>query len=138
MNNYFFISNKIKQSRSELTLALSDLKKVRLSIEQEVSNYRTQVILASKALDYAEQYLLSAQEDYRVFLEKYRAGTTNIVDLIAAQTSVSDARARKAKSEQQWYSSVADLTYSLGLLLPSRVNKHEASLNLVEEKPCEP
>ena len=133
----FFISNKIKQSRSELTLALSELKKIKLGIEQEVSNYRTHVILASKALDYAEQYLLSAQEDYRVFLEKYRAGTTNIVDLIAAQTSVSDARARKAKSEQQWYRSVADLTYSLGLLLPSRVNKREVSLNLVQENPCE-
>ena len=126
----FFISNEIKKSRSQLTASLSDLKKLRLSIEQEVSNYRTGVILSKKALEYAKEYLISAEEDYKVFLEKYRSGTTNIVDLISAQAAVSDARARQSKSEQQWYSAVADLTYSIGLLIPSRVNKDQARLNM--------
>ena len=130
----FYISNAIKKGQSQLTAALSDLKKLRLEIEQEVSNYRVSVILSKKALKYAKAYLESANEDYAVYLDKYRAGTTNIVDLIQAQTAVSDARAKKAKSEQQWYSSVADLTYSLGLLLPSRVSSDQARLKLGESE----
>lgn len=128
----FYITNTIKQQSAELTSALSDLKQLRLEIEQEVSNYRTAVILSAKALKYAAAYLESAEEDYKVYLEKYRTGTTNIVDLIQAQTAVSDARAKKATSEQQWYSAVADLTYSTGLLVPSRLDENKAELKLGE------
>ncbi|MCB1084105.1 MAG: TolC family protein, partial [Simkania sp.] len=58
------------------------------------------------------------QEDYKVNLAKYKVGTGTIVDLINAQTAVADARAKLATAQNSWYTSVANLAYATGILVP--------------------
>ena len=67
---------------------------------------------------YSQAYLDSAEEDYSAYLAKYKAGTTTIVNLINAQTAVADAQAKLAKAQHSWYTSVANLAYATGILLP--------------------
>lgn len=114
----FFIENTIKQARATLEDSKAQLEQVQLSIIQEVSNYRSDVGFARESLQYAEAYLESAEEDYKVNLSKYKVGTGTIVDLINAQTAVADARAKLATAKNSWYTSVANLAYATGILLP--------------------
>lgn len=114
----FFIENTIKQAKAELENSKASLEQVQLSIIQEVSNYRSDVGFARESLQYAEAYLESAEEDYKVNLAKYKVGTGTIVDLINAQTAVADARAKLATAQNSWYTSVANLAYATGILVP--------------------
>jgi len=114
----FFIENTIKQAKATLENSKAQLEQVQLSIIQEVSNYRSDVGYARESLQYAQAYLESAEEDYKVNLAKYKVGTGTIVDLINAQTAVADARAKLATAQNSWYTSVANLAYATGILLP--------------------
>lgn len=114
----FFIENTIKQAKAEVENSKATLEQVQLSIIQEVSNYRSDVGYARESLQYAEAYLESAEEDYKVNLAKYKVGTGTIVDLINAQTAVADARAKLATAQNSWYTSVANLAYATGILVP--------------------
>ena len=115
----FFIENTIKKTKAIVEASKASLERVRLSIIQEVSNYRSDVGYAIESIDYAKAYLESAQEDFKVNLKKYRVGTGTIVDLINAQTAVADARSQLAQAQNSWYTSVANLAYATGILFPS-------------------
>ncbi|MEX0962391.1 MAG: TolC family protein [Simkaniaceae bacterium] len=121
----FFIENTVKQASAELEIAQAELDQTRLSVLQDVTNYREDVVLAKEALVYAKEFLVSAEEEFRVLLEKYRVGTTTIVDLISAQTAVSDARAKYAFSERNWYSSLVNLAFGTGALNLSDAQDHD-------------
>lgn len=112
----FFIQNGIKKAQANLETAKAKLKKIKLSIIQDVTTYFHNVNYAKEAYFYAKEFLKSAEIDFQVNLEEYKAGTSTIVDLIQAQTAVSDAQAQLIVSQKQWYSSVANLSYSTGIL----------------------
>lgn len=114
----FFIKNEIKQAMATLELSKAQLEQLKLSLIQEVSNFRSDVVYAKESMNYANAYLHSAEEDYKVNLKRYQVGTGTIVDLINAQTSVADARARVATAKNSWYTSIANLAYATGVLLP--------------------
>lgn len=122
----FFIENTIKQAQATLEDTQAQLKQVQINIIQEVSNYRSDVGYARESLQYAQAYLESAMEDFKVNLAKYKVGTGTIVDLINAQTSVADARAKLATAQNSWYTSVANLAYATGILVPPQTtDKYE-------------
>ncbi|NGX51512.1 MAG: Outer membrane protein TolC [Chlamydiae bacterium] len=126
----FFLDNTIKVARANLVDAEAELEQVRLSIIQEVSNYRSDVSYSQESIDYATQYLASAEEDFKVNLRKYKVGTGTIVSLINAQTAVADARSQLSKALNSWYTSIANLAYATGILLPksNREPLHEKTL----------
>ncbi|MCB1109997.1 MAG: TolC family protein [Chlamydiia bacterium] len=130
----FFIENTIKKAKATVEESEATLDQVRLSIIQEVANYRSDVGYAVESIDYATAYLESAEEDFKVNLKKYRVGTGTIVDLINAQTAVSDARAQLAQAQNNWYTSVANLAYATGILFRPQGNEHAPYLELIEEK----
>lgn len=117
----FFIKNQVKQARGELEVARAKLDQVKLSILQDVTNYRVDVELSKEALTFAEEFLASAEEDFKLNLMKYKVGTATIVELINAQTSVADARSKLAESKKNWYTSLANLAYATGALKPNEV-----------------
>lgn len=119
----YFIESSIKQAKANLEVVKAELEEVRLSIIQQVANYRSDVIFAGESIQYATSYLESAEEDYKVSLERYKVGTGTIVDLINAQTAVANARAKLAEAQNSWYTSLANLAYSTGILLPPKHNQ---------------
>ncbi|MCB1108143.1 MAG: TolC family protein, partial [Chlamydiia bacterium] len=112
----FAIKNTVRQAQARLEKAQANLRQNQLNVLQQVSNQREDVILAKEALEYATAFLASANEDYRVNLAKYRAGTGTITELLNAQTSVSDARAKLVLAKRDWFVSLANLAYALGTL----------------------
>lgn len=119
----FSIRNTVRQAQGLLEKAQANLRQTQLSLLQQVSNQRTDVILAKESFEYATEFLASAEEDFRLNLAKYRMGTGTITELLNAQTSVSDARARIALSKKDWFVSLANLAYALGTLAPPELNK---------------
>lgn len=118
----FFIENSIKKARAELEESKASLEQTQLNIIEEVSNYRSDLAYSQESLVLAKNYLVSAEEDFKVNLKKYRVGTGDIVQLINAQTAVADARAKLAKAEYSWYSSLANLSYATGILFLPKEN----------------
>ena len=119
----FSIRNTVRQAQGLLEKAQAELHQVQLNLLQQVSNQRTDVVLAKEAFEYATEFLASAEEDFRLNLAKYRMGTGTITELLNAQTSVSDARARLALSKRDWFVSLANLAYALGTIAPPELNK---------------
>ena len=130
----FFIENTIKKAKATIQESEASLDQIRLSIIQEVSNYRSDVGYSIESMEYARAYLDSAEEDFRVNLKKYRVGTGTIVDLINAQTAVSDARSQLAQAQNSWYTSVANLAYATGILFRPSDKEKAPYLQLIEDK----
>lgn len=112
----FYIANTVKLAQGTLDEASARFEQSKLRVLQDVVNYRDDVLLANEATMYAFEFLLAAEEEYRVLLDKYKVGTTTIVDVIKAQTDVADARSRNAEAQRDWYVSIADLSYGTGML----------------------
>ena len=112
----FFLENGIKKAQADLETSKARLKQIQLQLVQEITNVFHDVSYAKEAYLYAKEYLKSAELDFKVNLEEYKAGTSTIVDLINAQTSIANARAKFIETQKNWYSSLANLSYSTGLI----------------------
>ncbi len=128
----FFIQNGIKKAQANTLAIKSKLKELQLHLIQEVTTYYNNVFYAKETYQYAKQFLESAQTDFKVNLEQYKAGTSTIVDLINAQTSVANAQAQLIQGEKDWYTSMANLVYSTGLL----TNKPEEEVKFDQSRNC--
>jgi outer membrane protein len=112
----FFIENGIKKAKADTEEAKAKLQHIQLSVVQEITNTFHDVSYAKESYLYSKQYLESAEEDFKVNLEQYKAGLNTIVDLINAQAAVSSAKAKFIEAQKGWYSSIANLSYSTGTL----------------------
>lgn len=112
----FHIRNTINSSKAKLEEAAAKLKQTEIQVIQQVSTAHYNVSVAFITLKAANRFLVAAKEQYDVALAQYRSGVNTILDLVSAQTSLFDARARQAKAIQQWFSSLATLTYATGLM----------------------
>jgi len=112
----FAITNGVKLAESKLKLAKAQLEQLEISIQQELSDYSHDITYSDEALTYSKEFLASAQIDFDIMLEKYRVGTSTIVELINAQASVADANSKYIHAKQSWYSSLANLAYATGSL----------------------
>lgn len=132
----FRIENGIKKATADLEATKASLREMQLDLLQEVTSYYNDVLYAKESYFYAKEFLDAACADFKVNLEKYKMGTSTIVDLITSQTSVADAEYKLIDSERQWYTSIANLAFSVGILS----NDPEQDQNLEEEgnslNPC--
>lgn len=112
----YYIDNGIRLAKANLETSKAQLKELELKLIQEVTSYHQNVGYAREAYQYAKEYLASAQEDFRLYLQKYKVGTTTIVDLINAQTSVANAQSQLVEAEKDWYTSLANIAYATGVL----------------------
>ncbi|MBI2743350.1 MAG: TolC family protein [Chlamydiales bacterium] len=107
--------NNLRQARAKRDESSATLRQKQLSIIKEITTSHYNVKVSHQALTYADKYLKAAAKQYRVSLSKYKAGTANIIDVISAQSFLSDARAKLANGQQQWYTSLATLAYATGI-----------------------
>lgn len=112
----YYQKNAVKAATAKLLKAESDLQAIALLMTKEVRLYQETIEFSVEAIRYSSDYLASAKEDFRVYLDKYRQGTTTIVDLINAQTNVSDANAKLILAKKDYFSAIADLSYATGSL----------------------
>lgn len=112
----FSIRNTIRASQAVLEQQEAGLKQIELNVIQDVSTAHYNVTVAFNTLKAANKFLEATKEEYEVALAQYKAGVNTILDVISAQSSLFDARARQASALKEWFSSLATLTYSAGML----------------------
>ncbi len=81
-----------------------------------LTNYYT-VRGSVASVEYSREYLEYAEEAYDAILVGYRSGINDIVDLLQAQATLSDARSALIQAETTYFISLANLAYARGGLV---------------------
>lgn len=114
----FSQQNGVRIAQANKEQAEAQLRQAEMQVYQDISTAQSNVRVSFETLKYSDAYLQAAAKQYQVSINQYRAGTTTILDVVSAQSSLADARAKKASAVQQWYTSVATLAYATGTLSP--------------------
>ncbi len=112
----FYNINKKLQAEAELQAELEGLKEIQLLASADVwrkyYNYNTAV----KKLEFSKAYLESSMASHELALEGYSQGIRSMLDLLQAQSSLSNARARIVDSERGLFIATAELAHATGSL----------------------
>jgi outer membrane protein len=114
--NGFSYRNQIKNAEANVELAKAQMLQTELSIIQNVTSAHTAVKAAAQNLSDTAEYLDAAETEFKITLASYKAGTMTILDLLSAQSSLSDARSKKAGAQKDWFLSLANIAYATGAL----------------------
>ena len=112
----FFFRNQIKDAEAKVDLARANLFQKEISIIQGVTTAHMGVKTAAENLTDSEEYLKAAELEFNIALTTYKAGTATILDVLSAQSSLADARSKKAGAQQNWFTSLASIAYATGSL----------------------
>ncbi|NGX46986.1 MAG: Antibiotic efflux pump outer membrane protein ArpC [Chlamydiae bacterium] len=112
----FKIRNSIRLTEAAVEREEATLKQVELNTVKDVSTSHYNVSVAFNTLKVAIQFLKAAKEEYEVAISQYKVGVNTILDVLSAQSSLFDARAKQAQAIQEWFTSLSTLTYSVGLM----------------------
>ena len=99
----FYYRNAIKLAQANKKEAEEQLQITELNIIKQVTSFHSGVSTSFETVQFATAYLDAATEEYKVALSKYKQGTNTIVDVVNAQSSLADARAREVSAFQEWY-----------------------------------
>ncbi len=112
----FYYQNGIRKAAADLDQARAEMLQTELSVIQNVTTAHMGVKTSADNLRDTEEYLSAAELEFDIQLKSYQAGTTTILSLLSSQYSLADARAKKAGSQFQWFSSIASIAYATGSL----------------------
>ncbi len=71
---------------------------------------------AARRVRTSEDLITSAEQSSEVALGRYRAGVGSVLDLLAAQSALADARAQQVLARLEWNISLARLAHDTGIL----------------------
>jgi outer membrane protein len=94
-----------------------------LSLIQDVTVAHMGVKTSATNLADSDEYLKSAELEFNIAITSYKAGTATILDVLKAQSSLADARAKKAQAQKNWFLSLADIAYATGSLCATPNNE---------------
>lgn len=115
----FYYRNQIKKAQADLKSACANLKSKELEVANQVMNAYTDFKVATQELPLTGDYLACAEEELASTLSRYKQGITTILDVLNAQASVSNARAKYADGKNRLFTSMIDLSFSTGTLFYS-------------------
>jgi len=112
----FYNLNKKIQAEAEFNAMKDELTRLELEASADVwtsyYNYKT----ALKKLDFARAYLQTAAASHELAFDGYAEGVRSMLDLLQAQSALSQARAKLVESEKGLYTAIARLSHSAGIL----------------------
>jgi outer membrane protein TolC len=109
--------NEVRLAESHRREAVEDLREKQDSVAREVWNASVQFHTAIRQLQAAEILLASAQTSYDASLDAYKYGVKNLVDLVAAETQLAQARLAYVQSHSNVSVGAINLDYRTGNLL---------------------
>lgn len=112
----FYYKNGVRKAEANLEYAQAQLLETELSLTQNVATSHMGVKTAADNLFDSNEYLEAAELEFRIALANYKAGTKTILDVLSAQSSLADARSKKAQAQQNWFSALASIAYATGSL----------------------
>ena len=115
----FFYKNGIKKAKANVAASQAKMMQQELQIIQDVTVAHMGIKTAAAILSDSAEYLKAAQLEFNIALTGYKAGTMTILDVVSAQSSLADARAKKINGEKSWFLSLSTLAYATGSLCTS-------------------
>ncbi len=115
--------NSVKLAKAQKEEAEATLRQTQLSIIQDVMTAHVNVKASFENVKYADELLRASQKQYDVILAKYKAGTSTILELVSAQSSLADARATQVSNTNQWFNALIQLSYAAGTLEPPELKE---------------
>lgn len=108
-----------KIALNDVHLSKVEIERLELEIALEVLTYSRWFEAAQEVLLLAHENLQNSIQTFNGVLDKYKAGTQSIFDLIAAQKQLADARLKNSDAKTRWYRSLAQLAYATGTIMPN-------------------
>jgi outer membrane protein len=99
---------------SDAAAARTDLLSQQVGFQVFSSYYALQT--AARRVRTAGDLIASAEQSNEVALGRYKGGVGSVLDLLAAQTALADARAQQVLARLQWNTSLAQLAHDTGIL----------------------
>ncbi len=114
--NGFFYDNQTRQARELLRAACAEVRRRELGVILDVITeyYHYQTAVAS--FKHSEEYLKYSEETYQAALINYRQEMGTILDLLAAQQTLANARAQKVQAHVRWALALANIAFATGVL----------------------
>ena len=105
---------KVTQARAKQSQAGFDLADTRRSIELEVRQAYSDYLQALELLEAQKKTVEQAEESIRLAEARYRAGTGTQLDVLSAQTALTEARSNEVQALYDYNVALANLERSTG------------------------
>jgi len=115
--------NEVEQARASQKQAQAAVDRKRDEVSDEVWRAYSDVNTAFRQRDAATTLLTASSDSYEAALESYRLGVRNLVDLLAAERDLADARSADITARVRVLNSLAALAYSTGDLLKTTARR---------------
>jgi outer membrane protein len=112
----FYYRNGIFNAEANIKIAEAELIQTELGVISDVTVAHMGVKTSAQNLKDTEDYLKAAEMEFNIALATYKAGTKTILDVLSAQSSLADARSKKAGSQKDWFTSLATIAHATGAL----------------------
>ncbi len=112
----YYFQNQIKNAKANLEISQAQLMQTELTLIQNVTTSHMAVKTAATNLGDSYEYLKAAELEFNIALTNYKAGTMTILDVLQAQSSLADARSKKANAQKNWFLSLASIAHATGSL----------------------
>jgi outer membrane protein len=120
----FSLRNSVRAAQADLEATRAVLRAKEESVISDVWTAFYDMQTAGQQLETSETLLVSSKESYRVSLARYRAGVTDIVELLNAQSTLASARAQRVQAKTDLFTSYAELLHAIGAQIPSDLPKN--------------
>lgn len=114
--NGFFYLNQTRSSMAAAASAYAAWKQEEENVMLEVVTSYYVFSTSVETVKFSEEYYSYTKEAYEAAMMSYRSGVGTILDLLAAQSALSNARAQRIQARTQWVMALTDVAYSTGQL----------------------
>lgn len=112
----FATVSKIKAAEAEAKSEFEKLRKTEIDATADVWDKYYSFVTAMRKLEFSKAYEESSQGSYDLAMESYKSGLKDIIDLLHAEASLSDARSQLIASRRELYVAFAQLAHSTGTI----------------------
>ncbi len=112
----FSRKNDYLQAKAEADAAKARVASFQQQVGLQIWTSFFQLNTSGERIKATRKLLASAQESYEVASGRYKEGVGSILDVLAAQNALEDARAQDVRTRTEWLLSLSQLHHDMGLL----------------------
>jgi outer membrane protein len=105
-----------KQAEFQADASAAQQRSLEQQVTYQVFSAYYALQAATRRVQTANDLVASAAQSTEVALARYKAGVGTVLDLLAAQSALADARAQVVQSRLAWHTSLAELAHNAGAL----------------------
>jgi len=109
----------LEKARADAGVARAEADTVGQEVVLQVWTSYYALRTARQLVATSRDLLASAEQSERVAMGRYREGVGTLIDLLAAQSALSDARSQEIRAWTQWFAALAQLAHDTGVASPA-------------------